>query len=152
LHRSRYLRHWTGADGAFRLDLYATPEAGAAILAGLAPLRAQAFAEARAVGVRERAEAYAADALEAMARASGSQTGEGTGGVAARGHPEGGTGETSGERGGRAGTAGIPARVSGVERLARLCRWHHHLKTYEGYRLEGGPALAVVRAGSTRGR
>lgn len=70
-HRARYLRHWTGADRAFRLDLYTTPEAGAAILAGLAPFQAQAFADARAAAVRERSEAYAADALEAMARASG---------------------------------------------------------------------------------
>lgn len=30
-------------------------------------------------------------------------------------------------------------RVTTLDRLARLCSWHHHLKTYEGYRLEGGP-------------
>ncbi len=30
-------------------------------------------------------------------------------------------------------------RTTTVERLARLCRWHHHLKTYCGYRLEGSP-------------
>lgn len=34
LHRSRYLRHWRGPDGAFRMDLRTTPEAGAVILAG----------------------------------------------------------------------------------------------------------------------
>ena len=28
-------------------------------------------------------------------------------------------------------------RTTTLERLARLCRWHHHLKTYCGYRLEG---------------
>ena len=28
-------------------------------------------------------------------------------------------------------------RTTTVERLARLCRWHHHLKTYCGYRLDG---------------
>ncbi|MGI9032462.1 MAG: hypothetical protein ACR2HY_02015 [Acidimicrobiales bacterium] len=27
-------------------------------------------------------------------------------------------------------------RTTTLERLARLCRWHHHLKTYCGYRLE----------------
>jgi hypothetical protein len=30
-------------------------------------------------------------------------------------------------------------RTTTVDRLARLCRWHHHLKTYCGYRLDGGP-------------
>ena len=30
-------------------------------------------------------------------------------------------------------------KVTTLDRLARLCRWHHHLKTYGGYRLEGGP-------------
>jgi len=28
-------------------------------------------------------------------------------------------------------------RTTTLERLARLCRWHHHLKTYCGYRLDG---------------
>jgi hypothetical protein len=28
-------------------------------------------------------------------------------------------------------------RTTTVDRLARLCRWHHHLKTYCGYRLDG---------------
>jgi hypothetical protein len=31
------------------------------------------------------------------------------------------------------------SRVTKLEALARLCRFHHALKTYEGYRLEGGP-------------
>jgi hypothetical protein len=30
-------------------------------------------------------------------------------------------------------------RVTKLERLARLCRFHHAQKTHEGYRLEGGP-------------
>jgi hypothetical protein len=30
-------------------------------------------------------------------------------------------------------------RTTTIDRLARLCRWHHHLKTYGGYRLEGTP-------------
>jgi hypothetical protein len=30
-------------------------------------------------------------------------------------------------------------RTTTLERLARLCRWHHGLKTYGGYRLEGRP-------------
>ncbi len=28
-------------------------------------------------------------------------------------------------------------KVTVLDRLARLCRWHHHLKTYCVYRLEG---------------
>lgn len=232
LHRSRYLRHWTGADGAFRMDLYTTPEAGAAILAGLAPFQAQVFADARAAGVHERSEAYAADALEAMARASGPRPGTGTGpgsgteeatkagpanapaGPRAtvvvrvdvealrRGHVEGeetcdipgigpvpvatartllgdatvklllmrGVDVVSVVHLGRTVTAHQRSaleqrdptcvvegcsvrhhleidhvdgwaltRVTTLDRLARLCAWHHHLKTYGGYRLEGGP-------------
>ena len=34
-------------------------------------------------------------------------------------------------------------RITTLERLARLCRWHHYLKTHCGYRLDG-------RAGSWR--
>jgi hypothetical protein len=30
-------------------------------------------------------------------------------------------------------------RVTKLDRLARLCHFHHHQKTYEGYRLEGTP-------------
>ena len=30
-------------------------------------------------------------------------------------------------------------RVTKLDALARLCRFHHALKTHEGYRLEGGP-------------
>ncbi|MFN2506301.1 MAG: hypothetical protein ABR540_19150, partial [Acidimicrobiales bacterium] len=30
-------------------------------------------------------------------------------------------------------------RTTTLARLARLCRWHHHLKTYCGYRLDGTP-------------
>ncbi len=28
-------------------------------------------------------------------------------------------------------------RITTLERLARLCRWHHHLKSHCGYRLDG---------------
>ncbi|MBA2272370.1 MAG: DUF222 domain-containing protein, partial [Actinobacteria bacterium] len=33
-------------------------------------------------------------------------------------------------------TVGGPTRL---DNLARLCRWHHYLKTHRGYRLSGGP-------------
>jgi hypothetical protein len=32
-----------------------------------------------------------------------------------------------------------PTRITKLDRLARLCRFHHHQKTYDGYRLEGRP-------------
>ncbi len=213
LHRSRRLRHWTDADGAFRLDLRTTPDAGATIVANLKPFCDRAFAEARAGGRRESSEAYAADALVAMADAAAS-AGEGAGGrgpramvhvrvdhdALVRGHVEAGevcevpgvgpipvatarawAGDavlsalvTKGvdvvavAHAGRSVTAAQRAaleerdrtcvvafcalsrgleidhvdgwavtRTTTLERLARLCRWHHHLKTYCGYRLEG---------------
>ncbi len=246
LHRSRYLRHWSGPDGAFRMDLRTTPEAGAAILAGLEPFRAAILADARAAGSRERAEAYAADALETMARSAGAGARATAGGQAGQGPAAGVAGETddggaAGSRAGQAPSSGGPkatvairvdasalarghteagetceipgigpvpvatarallgdavvkllltrgvdvvavvhlgrtvtahqrsaleqrdptcvvagcpvrrhleidhvdgwalTRVTTLDRLARLCSWHHHQKTYGGYRLEGGP-------------
>src|SRR5205085_6364394 len=70
VHARRQLRHWTEPDGTFRLDLRTTPDAGATILANLKPFCDETFAEARAAGRRESAEAYAADALVAMAEAA----------------------------------------------------------------------------------
>ena len=210
LHRSRYLRHWMGTDGAFRMDVRLTPGAGAVVLAGLEPLRAQVFADARAAGYREPAEAYAADAFVLMAQSGGAPTAAPAATVHVRvdaealkrGHVEGeetcdvpgvgpipvaaarsmlgdavvkllisrGVDVVSVVHLGRTVTAhqrsaleardpvcvveGCSARhhleidhVDGwaltrrttIDRLARLCRWHHHLKTYAGYRLEGSP-------------
>jgi len=230
IHQSRYLRHWTGIDGAFRMDLRTTVEAGAAIMAGLQPFKEQVFADARCAVRRERSDAYAADALVAMARAAHPVTPEAAeanqdeparasnrGGSSrsatsvairvdaealARGYVEGGeTCEIPGigpvpvataqsllgdatvklllTRGvdvvsvlhlGRTVTAhqrsaleqrdptcvveGCRVRnhleidhvdgwaltkVTTLDRLARLCSWHHHQKTYDGYRLVGGP-------------
>ena len=68
IRRTRSLRHWTDPDGVFRLDGRLLPEDGAELLAGLEPLRARIFVEARAAGRREPYEAYVADALVAMAR------------------------------------------------------------------------------------
>ena len=70
LHRSRYLRHWTDADGAFRLDARLTPDAGARLVA-IVDVRARALREeARRTGSPERREAHAADALVSLADAS----------------------------------------------------------------------------------
>jgi hypothetical protein len=193
------------------MDLRTTPEAGATILAGLEPFTNQVFEEARAAGVRERPEAYAADALVRMAQAARPKRADGGSAVVnvrvdaealARGHVQGSEScEIPGigpvpvatvrsllgdavvklllTRGvevvsvlhlGRTVTAhqrsalelrdptcvveGCSVRnhleidhvdgwaltkVTTLDRLARLCRWHHHLKTYGGYRLEGRP-------------
>jgi len=212
VHDSRRLRHWSDLDGAFRLDLRTTAEAGAVLVANLKPFCDQTFADARAAGRRESAEAYGADALVAMAEASGRGFKPVSGPRAMvhvrvdheallRGHTE--TGEVSEVPGvgpipvatarawagdavlkalvtngvdvvavahaGRSVTAAqraaleerdptcvVPGctvntgleidQVDGwavtgtttLERLARLCRWHHHLKTHCGYRLDGG--------------
>jgi hypothetical protein len=72
VHRNRYLHHWTDGDGAFRLDASLTPDAGATVLAALAPHRDRIERDARAAGRSERAEALTADALVALAEAGGS--------------------------------------------------------------------------------
>ncbi|MGH9182261.1 MAG: DUF222 domain-containing protein [Acidimicrobiales bacterium] len=218
VRKSRYLRHWSDADGAFRMDLRTTPDDGAAILAGLRPFREEIFLRARQAGQREPYEAYQAYALVAMAEAAAGGGGNGRGGSPSgpratvqvrvdheallRGHVEAGeTCEVEGvgpipvatarsmmadavlsailTRGtevtkvvhlGRTVSAhqrtALEARdpvciVPGcdvaerleidhrtgwaltqqtcLDDLARLCRWHHHLKTHRGYRYEGGP-------------
>jgi len=216
VHQRRYLRHWSNADGAFHLDLRTTAAAGATIVANLKPFCDQAFAEARAARRRESAEAYAADAMAAMADAAvppGAEGAKAASGPRAmihvrvdhqallRGHTEAGevcevpgigpisvatarawAGDavlkalvTNGvdvvavAHAGRSVTAaqrtaleerdptcvvegcavskGLEidhvdgwalTRITTLERLARLCRWHHYLKTYYGYRLDGG--------------
>ncbi|HEX3394987.1 MAG TPA: DUF222 domain-containing protein [Acidimicrobiales bacterium] len=215
VHAGRHLRHWSDPDGAFRMDLRTTTEAGAAILATLKPFADQVFAEARTAGRRESTEAYAADALVSMAEAAvvpGGDDRPGPSGPRAmvhvrvdhqalvRGHTEGdevcevpgvgpiavatarawagdavlralvinGVDVVAVAHAGRSVTAAqraaieerdrccvvpgcavangleidhvdgwVPTRITTLARLARLCRWHHYLKTHCGYRLEG---------------
>jgi hypothetical protein len=66
IRKSRYLRHYTDGDGALRVEGLFTPDAGAKLIAALKPTRTAIFDEARAHGVRERPEAYEADALVAL--------------------------------------------------------------------------------------
>lgn len=66
IRASRYLRHYTDRDGAFRLEGLFTPDAGAKLLAALKPTRTVLFDEARRIGLRERPDAYEADALVAL--------------------------------------------------------------------------------------
>jgi Domain of unknown function (DUF222) len=77
IRRTRYLRHWTDPDGAFRLDGRLTPDAGATVLAALEPHRQRIFTEARRAGRREPLQAYLADALVALAE--GASTGKDSG-------------------------------------------------------------------------
>jgi hypothetical protein len=72
IHRSRYFRHWTDADGAFRAECKLTAAAGSKVLAVLKPETERRFRQARAAKQPEPHEAYAADALVAVAeRAAG---------------------------------------------------------------------------------
>jgi len=66
IRAARYLRHYTDRDGAFRLEGLFTPDAGAKLLAALKPTRTVLFDEARRQGLKERPDAYEADALVAL--------------------------------------------------------------------------------------
>jgi len=68
VHRGRYLRNWTDTSGAFRLDASLTPDAGAEIMAALAPVAKKLARRHRRQGRRERREALAADALLELCR------------------------------------------------------------------------------------
>ncbi len=68
VRKSRYLRHWTDAEGAFRMEARLCPDDGARVLAALEPHQRRVFASARRDGRREPYQAYAADALVALAR------------------------------------------------------------------------------------
>jgi hypothetical protein len=70
IRRERSLRHWTDKEGAFRLAGKLTPEAGATVLGALAPFEKAAFDQARRDGRHDPHEAYLADALVDLARAS----------------------------------------------------------------------------------
>ena len=67
-HRQRYLRHWTDAAGAFRMDLSTTPDVGAEMLAALAPISKRLRRQARRNGCTLRRDAALADALAEVCR------------------------------------------------------------------------------------
>ena len=71
VHASRFLRFYTGSDGAFNLHARATTEEGGMVMAALRPLADKAFEAARKQGRRERSEAYAWDALVGLASSGG---------------------------------------------------------------------------------
>ena len=69
--RTRTLRHWEDAPGQGRIDIRGPIDATARIMARLAPYERELFDAARTSGKEyERADAYAFDALVAMADAS----------------------------------------------------------------------------------
>jgi hypothetical protein len=69
----RYLRHWADDEGTLRLEARLCAEDGAKVLAALDVARRRIFAAARGDGRREPYEAYAADALVALAEGSGGE-------------------------------------------------------------------------------
>ncbi len=74
IHDSRYLRAYTGADGAWNMHVRNNTEVGAEIMAVINPICDRIFAKARAERRREPHEAYTADALTALARTAGTAT------------------------------------------------------------------------------
>lgn len=67
LHDTRRLSRWTDPDGAYRADIRLAPDAGARLDAALEAHVERIFADARRAERRESREAYAADALVALA-------------------------------------------------------------------------------------
>ena len=68
IHDRRSLRTSIDAEGAWHLHMRDNPEVGAEIMAAIEPIRDRLFTAARAQGGREGSQAYAADALAALAR------------------------------------------------------------------------------------
>jgi hypothetical protein len=67
----RSLRQWSDQSGTWHLHASGLPDDGARIMAALGPFADKAFRAAREQGRRERPEAYAFDALVALAGAGG---------------------------------------------------------------------------------
>ena len=63
VRRSRFFRHWSDPDGAFRGEFKLTPDAGARMLSSLEVRANELFDQARKAENRESPAAYAADAL-----------------------------------------------------------------------------------------
>jgi len=68
IHRERYVRRWTDADGAWCLRARGTADAGAVVNAVLEPLIDEIFRTARREGRPESRDSYTFDALLALAR------------------------------------------------------------------------------------
>jgi hypothetical protein len=214
VRKSRFFRHWSDPDGAFRGEFKLTPDAGARLLSSLEVRANELFDQARKAENRESPAAYAADALvELVTRSSVGSTTRSNGSAVVhirvdasalrRGHVEAGeVCEIPGVGPVAVSTVrgmlseafvkllvtdgvdvltvchvgrGVPAHVRsaleerdptcvvpgcdvamGLEidhwqtayaeggpttlaNLARLCHFHHAMKTYRGFELGGGP-------------
>jgi hypothetical protein len=73
IHAERFLRAWTGADGAWNLRMRTNPEVGALVMAAIDAVRDRLFRAARAEGRHEPSEAYAADALVELITGAGAK-------------------------------------------------------------------------------
>ncbi|MGH9197388.1 MAG: HNH endonuclease signature motif containing protein, partial [Acidimicrobiia bacterium] len=69
LHKARYLRSYTDAEGAWRFEGRLAPEPGGEVKAVLDAIHEKLFLQARSPARKEPAQALAADALLEMARA-----------------------------------------------------------------------------------
>jgi len=79
IHASRYFRHYSESDGAFRLDARLTPDAGAKVVSAIEAEAKAVFEQARKSGNREGSSAYAADALVALVTDASGRSGRGSG-------------------------------------------------------------------------
>jgi hypothetical protein len=80
IRASRYFRHWSDVDGAFRGEFKLTPDAGARLLSSLEVRADELFDEARKADTRESSGAYGADALVDLVtrRSAGAKNRSGT--------------------------------------------------------------------------
>jgi len=207
IHRSRYFRSWSDADGAFRMDARLTADAGARLATVVRARARQLRDEAKKAGSVERAEAHEVDALVSLATDASPhpravvhvhvdrkawnrgrvERGEtcsipGFGPIsvgaarrlAADGIVKAVLKDEAEVRAVASFGRTIPAKLrtaleardtacvvpgcdasegleidhivplaeggpTSIENLARLCRWHHSLKTHRGWRLAGKP-------------
>jgi len=75
MRRARQCRTWTDEEGFGRVHAKLAPDAFAVLKANLERIERQVFDKARKDGAHESRQAYMADALVEMAKASGSETG-----------------------------------------------------------------------------
>jgi hypothetical protein len=85
VHGSRFFRHWSDPDGAFRGEFKLTPDVGARLLSSIEVRANELFDEARKAGDRESSGAYRADALVDLVTGGSHGTGStNTGGTGKR--------------------------------------------------------------------
>jgi hypothetical protein len=142
LHAARFLRYYTGPDGAFNLHGRATPEQGALVMAALRPLADKAFEAARKEGRREKPEAYTWDALVELATSGADGggnrggRGEGVGGDGGGGDGRSGGSGDSGRGDSGRGDSGRGGRGRGTPRAEIMVRVDHSA-LLRGYPLDG---------------